>query len=85
MKAEDHVAGLSNNDQMLTFENTDQTIKKYETYAASLIDTKTTVCLLLAGRLRMTTALKATTSLNTSICCERKSRILYKSWFLKTT
>jgi hypothetical protein len=58
MKAEDHVAGLSNNKQMLTFENIDQTITMYETYAARLIDTKTTICRLLAGRLRMTTPVK---------------------------
>jgi len=42
MKAEDHVAGLLNDHQMPTIENTDQVIKKYETYAVRMIDTKTT-------------------------------------------
>jgi hypothetical protein len=45
IKAEDHIAGLLNDDQMLTMENTDQSIKKYETYAARVIDTNTTVLL----------------------------------------
>ena len=42
MKAEDHFAGSLNDDQMLTIENTDQA-QKYETYAARMIDIKTTV------------------------------------------
>ena len=57
MKAEVHVAGLLNDDQILTIENTDQDIKKYETYAARMIDTKTTV-LLAELAPRMTTPLK---------------------------
>ncbi len=45
MFSEDHIAGLSNDDQMLTMENTNQTIKKYETYSVMVIDTNTTVLL----------------------------------------
>ena len=45
MKTEDHVPGLLTDDQMPTIENTDQVIKKYETYAVRMIDTKTTVLL----------------------------------------
>ena len=42
MKAEDHVTVSLHDDQVLTIENTDQDIKKYETYVARMIDTKTT-------------------------------------------
>ena len=52
-----NVAVLFNDDQMLTIENTDQSIKKYETYAIRMIDTKTTV-LLPESAPRMTTPLK---------------------------
>ena len=52
-----NVAVLFNDDQMLTIENTDQSIKKYETYAIRMIDTKTTV-LLPESVPRMTTPLK---------------------------
>ena len=45
IKVEDHITGLLNDDQMLTMENTDQDIKKHETYAARVIDTNTTVFL----------------------------------------
>ena len=45
MKADVHVAGLLNDDQILTIENTDQDIKKYETNTVRIIDTKTTVLL----------------------------------------
>ena len=45
MKTEDHFAGLLNDDQMPTIENTDEVIKKYETYTVRMIDTKTRVLL----------------------------------------
>ena len=45
IKTEDHITDLLNDDQMLTIENTDQTIKKYETYVVRVIDTNTTVLL----------------------------------------
>jgi hypothetical protein len=47
IKTEDHIAGLLNDDQMLTIENTDQAVKTYENYASRAIETNTTV--LLAG------------------------------------
>jgi len=45
MKAEDHLFGNLNYDQMLTLENTDAAIGKYETHAARKIDVKSTVFL----------------------------------------
>ena len=45
MKAEDHLCGNLNYDQMLTLENTDNDIEKYETHAVRTIDVKSTVFL----------------------------------------
>jgi hypothetical protein len=45
IKTEDHIAGLLNDDQMLTIENTDKAIKTYENYASRAIETNTTVLL----------------------------------------
>ena len=45
IKTEDHRTDLLNDDQILTIENTDQSIKKYEAYSVRVIDTNTTVLL----------------------------------------
>ncbi len=47
IKTEDRIGDLLNDDQMLTIENTDQTIKTFENYVSRRIDSNTTV--LLAG------------------------------------
>ncbi len=47
MKAEDYIGGLLNDDQMLTIETTDHTIKIFENCASRAIEPNTTV--LLAG------------------------------------
>ena len=47
MKAEDYIAGLLNDDQMLTIDTTDHTIKIFENFASRAIESNTTV--LLAG------------------------------------
>ena len=47
MKAEDYIAGLLNDDQMLTIETTDHAIKIFENCASRAIEPSTTV--LLAG------------------------------------
>jgi hypothetical protein len=45
IKAEDYIAGLLNDDQMLTIENTDQTIKVFENCASRAIEPTTTFLL----------------------------------------
>jgi hypothetical protein len=45
IKAEEHIVGLLNDDQMLTIENTDQATRTYENYASRAIETNTTVLL----------------------------------------
>ncbi len=47
IKVEDYIAGLLNDDQILTIENTDQTIKVFENCSSRKIEPTTTV--LLAG------------------------------------
>jgi hypothetical protein len=45
IKAEDYIAGLLNDDQKLTIENTDQVIKVFENCAFRVIEPTTTVLL----------------------------------------
>ena len=45
IKAEDYIAGLLDDDQMLTIENTDQTIKVFENCASRAIEPTTTFLL----------------------------------------
>jgi hypothetical protein len=47
IKTEDYISGLLKDDQILTIENTDQSIKIFENYASRAIDPNATV--LLAG------------------------------------